>query len=389
MRSQDDQLHDLIAEQAAEWYVASSEGDLSPQQARAFMRWLRTSPAHVAEYLTLTRVASGLAEVAGHDSSSLADLLVDPRGEPIALTARETSDGADDAPPTHPSSPRKYRNSHPRLERRDRRIHPFVRFGWAVALAVVASVVAGGLVTLSRTAPPVSGETLATRHGEVRSFHLSDGTSLQLDSDSTVSVRFGSAYRTVVVERGQAYFKVVKDSGRPFRVYVDRSVIRDIGTAFDVYRHASHTTVTVAHGRVQVWDAPAQMVSNRGWLASPWPGRSTGQPVAELTAGEQATLTPTGQISRLGNVDVRHSLAWRQGRISFNEWTVASIAAAFNRYNDVQIEVTDPAVAKLRLTGTFDVRDVQTFTAFLGSLPNVNVERVGSRILVNAAPQHR
>lgn len=389
MRSQDDQLHDLIAEQAAEWYVAGSEGDFSPQQARDFMRWLRTSPAHVAEYLNLTRIANELAEVAGNDSASLADLLSASQSEPIALNTRGPNQAGDE-PPAHPSSPRIYRSTRrPHREPRDRSFRPLVALGWAVALVVAAVLVTGGLATLGRTSLRAPSETLATRHGEVRSFHLSDGTFLQLDSDSAVAVRFGAAYRTVVVERGQVYFKVIRDSGRPFRVHVGQIVIRDIGTAFDVYRHASDTTVTVAQGKVRLWSVPAQRESNKRWLPSLWPQRTTGQPVADLSAGEQATLTPDGQVLRLDKVDVQHGLAWRQGRISFDERTVASVAAEFNRYNGVQVEITDPAVAKIRITGTFDVRDVQSFATFLGSLPNVTVERAGSLILVKAAPQHR
>lgn len=389
MRSQDDQLHDLIAEQAAEWYVAGAEGDLSPQQAREFMRWLRTSPVHVAEYLTLTRVANGIVEVASDDSSSLTDLLRGSQDQPIALNAGVAPGEANGDPPTHLFSPRRYYSTHLRHGVRKRGTPPLIRFGWAFAMVAVVAIVVVGLTTLPRTSPQAPGETFATQHGEVRSFHLSDGTLAQLDSDSAIAVRFDGTYRTVVVERGQAYFKVIKDSGRPFRVHAGRSVIRDIGTAFDVYRHASDTTVTVAHGKVQVWDVPARPVSHQGWLASLSLKRAVGQLVADLQAGQQVTLTPDGQVARLGNVDVERSLAWRHGRIAFDEQPIAWVAAEFNRYNNVRIEVNDPAVAALRISGTFSARDVQTFTAFLGSLPSVSVERSGATISVTASRRHR
>ncbi len=43
-----------IAEQAAEWFVDFSVGDVEPEQLARFNLWLRTSPLHVRAYLQLS-----------------------------------------------------------------------------------------------------------------------------------------------------------------------------------------------------------------------------------------------------------------------------------------------------------------------------------------------
>ncbi|HEY4126199.1 MAG TPA: DUF4880 domain-containing protein, partial [Rhizomicrobium sp.] len=60
----EEQLRDLIAEQAAEFYIAHRAGDLSREQEQEFLRWLRTSPLHVAEYLSIAGLAKDLGRVA-------------------------------------------------------------------------------------------------------------------------------------------------------------------------------------------------------------------------------------------------------------------------------------------------------------------------------------
>src|SRR6185312_5784850 len=60
----EEQLRDLIAEQAAEFYVAHLAGDRTRDQEQEFLRWLRTSPLHVAEYMSIAGIAKDLGRIA-------------------------------------------------------------------------------------------------------------------------------------------------------------------------------------------------------------------------------------------------------------------------------------------------------------------------------------
>ena len=182
----DDQLHALVAEQAAEWYVAHRDGELAPSQRQAFMRWLRASPMHVVEYLSIARMALDIGDAARQDTTSLQSLLRET-GVPDRVVS---FDGI-----THPSAsgtraPGDYRTSGARGRRAARASRrPFVRrsVGFAVAVLVAVALIGGLQWFASR--PQV--QNYATRHGEQRSLQLPDNTIVRLNSDSAIVVSFG------------------------------------------------------------------------------------------------------------------------------------------------------------------------------------------------------
>jgi transmembrane sensor len=80
-------------------------------------------------------------------------------------------------------------------------------------------------------APTVVYSTVLGEHKPVT---LSDGSKVELNSDSSISVTFSPLARLVELTRGEALFDVNHENTRPFRVKSGRSIIEDIGTAFDV-----------------------------------------------------------------------------------------------------------------------------------------------------------
>ncbi len=389
MRSQDETVRRLIAEQAARWHVVNSQGELSPQQSREFMHWLRTSPVHVAEYLTIAGLARDLAAVAGENRESLDDVLAAGH-DPVRLPVANATDT-----PVHDKepSPRNYRMRHRHgVHSRDGTRRKRRRWGMWAATLVLAICVAFPASNWLASRPVV--HTFATRHGQVRSLKLTDGSVVKLDSDSVLTVRFDRASRRVTVDRGRAFFKVVDEPQRPFSVRVGSALIRDIGTTFDVYRRAKSTTITVATGHVQVWHV--SQVQPRGWAEKwfPWwkAGREPrGTMLVQIGPGQQAKVGSGGQVASLARVDVPSAFAWMQGRIVFDNQAVASIATEFNRYNRMKIEVKDDRVGRLRISGAFDAHSVSSFTAFLGSLPGVEIRRHGRivEIYADSRVRHR
>ena len=74
MSANDERLRNLIAQQAADWFVAN-RAELSAREREDFTAWLKTSPVHVEEYLGLAVIARDLREV-GADSKSSVDSIV-------------------------------------------------------------------------------------------------------------------------------------------------------------------------------------------------------------------------------------------------------------------------------------------------------------------------
>jgi len=88
--------------------------------------------------------------------------------------------------------------------------------------------------------------------GEQRSIALADGSIIDLNARSRIRVRLSKDERDVELLQGQALFHVAKDNSRPFVVRSDTTVVRAVGTEFDVYRKKNGTVITVLEGRVVV-----------------------------------------------------------------------------------------------------------------------------------------
>ena len=71
--------------------------------------------------------------------------------------------------------------------------------------------------------------------GQQKSIALSDGSSIQMNTDSQVQVAYSSGARAIHLLKGEALFSVMPDPKRPFEVYAAESVVRAVGTAFAVH----------------------------------------------------------------------------------------------------------------------------------------------------------
>ena len=116
----------------------------------------------------------------------------------------------------------------------------FARLG-SIAAALVAVI---GLSVLSLPYLPYSIETGA---GERRTIALSDGSRIDLNGDTRITLR--KAYpRAAVLDRGEALFTVVHNDAEPFVVEVGDATVRDAGTVFNIVRDGGTTEVGVSEG---------------------------------------------------------------------------------------------------------------------------------------------
>lgn len=390
MRYQDETLHELIAEQAAEWYVAQRDGGLGESKQREFMRWLRKSPTHVAEYLSIAGLAHDMAGAARESTESLERLLAEAgaEGNVVSLDGDPLTpdpspargEGRKGKATQFPLSRLRERASAARGAERTVRVFLASR-----TIAIAATMLLAVAATLWFAVMP---DRYATGHGEQRTWQLPDSTVVRLNSNSAIAVDFDEERRRVEVKRGQVYFEVAEDAARPFSVVAGSHLIEDIGTAFDVYRKQEQVTVTVVEGRVRVWnrDVAALPLINDSEPAS---GAEMEAPLADLQAGTQVRLASAGLVALPAPVDVQRVTAWMRNKIVFDKEPIADVAAEFNRYNHQQIHIADPDVGAITISGVFHTYDVRSFVQFLNRLPGVRAEQTEDRILVTAEPATR
>ncbi len=272
--------------------------------------------------------------------------------------ARETALAQDPVDLRMPPPPR------PRRAQRTRTAIVWGRLA-AAALIVVGST-AAWLAARRFTMHPTRGARVArdyaTTPGQRTTLALADGSQITLAPDSRLHVPlgYGGEMREVALE-GEAAFVVRHDAKRPFTVRTAQVVTRDVGTTFDVsaYPGSATTRVVVAEGRVDV----------RG---------------VSLVAGQLAVVESRGtpKVVRLAHAD--HFLAWRTGQLVFDATPVPEVAATISRWYDLDVRVTDPALAARHVTATYTNSPADDVLMSLGATLSATVQRQGR--VVTLAP---
>jgi transmembrane sensor len=374
-----------IYEEACEWFIECRAGDLDEATRCALDSWLRKSPEHLSAYLELAAIwnEGPLLDPEGKfDRETLITQAALDRDNVIELsnsrgTESSRYDIAARAEPTVSVSTAEsvVRGQNPVHDQR-RRLRRR-RFA-AIAASTIFAVTAAILYLQTPRAP-----TYATAIGEQRSLALTDGSSVQLNSRSKIVVRYSKQERRVELLQGQALFHVAKDAARPFIVKTGATLVRAVGTEFDVYQKRDGTVVTVVEGRVAILTDHFVALPDPGVSATAinaphqsnleFPTIGPGQ-VGNImvAAGEQLTVTPKViQIAQHPNI--ASATAWTQRQLVFESASLADVADEFNRYNDRQLVVGDPRLETFHVSGVFSSTDPASLIRFLRARPELRI----------------
>jgi transmembrane sensor len=357
-------LNSQIYREACEWFIECRAGDLNTAARRELDGWLRKSPEHLGAYLEIAALWSKGPLLDRGNKWSVQRLIEQ------ASAGRDNIVQLDDAAPPNDSEPHRYR---PDCERATlQRARPQSWFGRAGGLALAATVfvcvVCGCLLWLQTLRYP----TYSTDIGEQRSISLVDGSTVDLNSQSRIRVRYSEAERAVDLLEGEALFHVAKDRTRPFTVRSNTAQVRAVGTQFDVYRKRSETVISVVQGRVAVPNPAA---------------RPAGRDIY-LGAGEQLRVTHDA-TNKPEHPNIANATAWRQRQLVFESASLAEVAEEFNRYNARRLVIENPEVYTFHISGIFSSTDPSSLVRFLRQRPGVLVSETPGEIRVKGggAPQ--
>nr|WP_283254794.1 FecR domain-containing protein [Luteimonas galliterrae] len=234
--------------------------------------------------------------------------------------------------------------------------------GFAVAASLLVAVGFGVLVAgldttrqLYRDArDTLAGDVYSTDIGQRSTVALDDGSTITLNTDSRVSVDYAPGRRSVVLQRGQALFKVAKDSARPFVVSAGGRQVTALGTEFDVRVSERMFEVTLLEGRVTV---------TREHRSAADPAVAI-VPLAELRPGQQFVAAAKA-APEVREADVKRVVSWRSGQVVFEDERLEDAIAEMNRYSRQQVVLGDARLASLRISGAFNTGDTGTFVEAL------------------------
>jgi len=306
-----------IRDAAGDW-LARRQEPASPDVERAFAVWLDADPRH--------RIAYAQAERHWQDSRLLADSDVGRTRELVCA---------------------------PFLMRHSTHVA-------AASFCVVVLLGIGGVGLLRYGSPlelvsPAQAATYETALGEIRTISLADGSQLTLDTATRVRITLSASERKVSLERGRARFRVAPDGKRPFTVTVSGGTVVARSTLFDVSVESGRPLVTVIEGRVDLTS------------------------ISDAASHPARTLA-AGQTADLGNADAPRptkagETQWVSGMLALDGGPLGEAVAAVNRYNRIQIRLAEHELARLSVTGAFQVHNPDAFARAVAATFGLGIDR--------------
>lgn len=200
------------------------------------------------------------------------------------------------------------------------------------------------------------GQPHTTEVGGRMVLPLSDGSRVELNTDTRVRIAVNGLRRVVWVDRGEAFFSVAPDANNPFLVRSAGGHVRVVGTRFSVRRISERTVVNVSEGRVEV--AP----------------EGERDRVSARRGDRVVMMSGSADLVHLGGEAVDDELSWRQGRLLFRSAPLSQVAEGFNRYNTRKLRIQGEGVAQLRIGGAFEASNVISFASALQETYGLRVE---------------
>ncbi|MBN8858322.1 MAG: FecR domain-containing protein [Sphingobacteriales bacterium] len=191
--------------------------------------------------------------------------------------------------------------------------------------ASVVKTADGQIVYNARGRAPANRQLLyntltVPKGSKVVSITLSDGTTVWLNAAS--SLRYPAVFtgndRKVSIT-GEVYFEVAKDRSRQFIVEANGVSTKVLGTHFNInaYEDEPETRITLLEGAVKIESRGSEQM---------------------LTPGQQAVITPAGNIHIDTNTDMEEVMAWKEGRFQFGGAGIEEVMREIMRWYNVEIE---------------------------------------------------
>lgn len=322
-----------IDNEALHWVIRQTGGALDDAERAAFDAWYAADIRHQGAYLRAMAINRALDQ-------ALVQKTLRPRRERLAVEWAGAS----------------WNQANSR--------RAFLMAGGAAAAAGIAVLAAPAVF---RAAPDRA--ILTTAKGEFRKVPLADKSVATINSGSRIEFRLTRQKRQVSLTRGEAWFEVAKDKSKPFIVDTGEVLVRAVGTAFGVRRFGNGAEVLVTEGTVEVWsrDGSAQK--------------------RLLTAGEHAFVDVHAteiSVARQPR-EVERKLAWREGKLIFNNQTLSEAVADFNRYSPRKIIIVDPQLWNRKLVGQYQIDEPELFAKDVSTFLNVPIVITADKIMIGDA----
>lgn len=325
-----------VARQAVEWWVTLHADDATDALRAACLRWREAHPEHARAWQHIENAERRMRHMSGTLGASVAQAALNaPRSRGRRLAVK--------------------------------------------ALVGVLFVGTGAWVAGDPPAVQWWRADVRTGAGERRTLQLADGTTLVLNTRSAVRLTMAGGVRRITLVDGEIMVSTGKDAAhvppRPLIVATALGTLSPMGTRFSVRQAPQADGVTV-----QVFEGAVRVAAREASAPSGAPGAAAARIVR---AGEQASFTADGvsPATPLTSGDG----AWTEGMLVAVDMRLDVFLAELSRYRRGYLRC-DPAVAALRVSGTYPLGDTDAVLAVLPHALPVSVASV-TRYWVSVGPR--
>ncbi|EHQ30369.1 FecR family protein [Mucilaginibacter paludis] len=220
--------------------------------------------------------------------------------------------------------------------------------------------------------PTVTYSFLKSPNGVKKAFVLTDGTTVYLNSGSSIRLpsNFGLTSREIALN-GEAFFVVKHDAAKPFVIHSGKLLITDLGTAFNVKAYADYGKIQVAveSGKVKIEQ-----------------NSTHGKPVLfanAVTPNQLFTYDLANGIYNVASVQPNDLIGWRQNRLRFENASFNEIAHTLERWYDVTINLNGSDKSCRMYTVSFNNEPIDHVLNVLANLSGIDYQIHNKAITIN------
>jgi ferric-dicitrate binding protein FerR (iron transport regulator) len=176
--------------------------------------------------------------------------------------------------------------------------------------------------------------SVSSPRGQITSLTLFDGTTVWLNSGSTIkySNQFGVKQREVSLE-GEALFEVKKDEEKTFLLNIDGSQVKVHGTVFNAKNYPAEKEVVLLEGKVEY-----------------------------INDGKNVFLKPNDRVVEnknsgemtLDQVDASTYSSWIGGKIYFENESLEDLSLRLERWYDIEFVFEAESIKSYKFTGVIN-----------------------------------
>jgi ferric-dicitrate binding protein FerR (iron transport regulator) len=194
-------------------------------------------------------------------------------------------------------------------------------------------------------------------------FSLPDGTTGWLNSNSSISYKGTFNSSRVVNLTGEAFFNVIKNENKPFKVLTNEVEVKVLGTQFNIasYENEKNVEVVLEEGKLE-------------FKGKGVPDTRLMKP-NDLIVYDKASKSISAEVTQ-----PEKYVSWKEGKLVFRNDPMDVIARRLERWYNVEVEISGKLPDDFRLRATFVDESLEEVLYFLGRSLRINYRIESSRL---------